>query len=60
MKVMREKKRRVRIETSAVSLPKAILNEIDSLIEEKGYWPSRGAFVREACLEKITEVRKWK
>ncbi|GAH00815.1 unnamed protein product, partial [marine sediment metagenome] len=23
------------------------------LIEELGYWPSRGAFVREACLTKI-------
>ncbi|MEM2150703.1 MAG: ribbon-helix-helix protein, CopG family [Candidatus Bathyarchaeia archaeon] len=30
-----------------------ILEEIDELIEELGYWPSRSAFVREACLEKI-------
>lgn len=38
---------------SSVSIPLPILERIDSLIEELGFWPSRGAFVREACLEKI-------
>jgi Arc/MetJ-type ribon-helix-helix transcriptional regulator len=37
----------------SVSLPTGILEAIDALIEELRYWPSRGAFVREACLEKI-------
>ncbi|MBL7079965.1 ribbon-helix-helix protein, CopG family [Candidatus Bathyarchaeota archaeon] len=37
-----------------VSIPKAIARKIDYLIEVLGYWPSRSAFVREACLEKIT------
>ena len=41
-----------------VSLPVGISKAIDSLIEELGYWPSRGAFVREACLEKIREERR--
>jgi hypothetical protein len=36
-----------------VSIPRAIAQKIDFLIEELGYWPSRSAFVREACLEKI-------
>jgi Arc/MetJ-type ribon-helix-helix transcriptional regulator len=36
-----------------VSIPRAIAEKIDYLIEELGYWPSRGSFVREACLEKI-------
>ena len=36
-----------------VSIPKAIADEIDVLIGELGYWPSRSSFVREACLEKI-------
>ena len=36
-----------------ISLPKGITDDIDRLIEELGYWPSRGAFVREACMEKI-------
>jgi Arc/MetJ-type ribon-helix-helix transcriptional regulator len=41
-----------------VSLPVGIAHAVDSLIEELGYWPSRGAFVREACLEKIREERR--
>lgn len=40
-----------------VSIPAGIAREIDKLIEELGYWPSRGAFVREACLEKIRSER---
>lgn len=38
---------------SSVSLPLILLEEVDRLIEELGFWPSRSAFVREACLEKI-------
>ncbi|MBL7079968.1 ribbon-helix-helix protein, CopG family [Candidatus Bathyarchaeota archaeon] len=37
-----------------VSIPKAIAEKIDYLIDVLGYWPSRSAFVREACLEKIS------
>ena len=43
---------------SGVSLPLAILLEIDLLIKELGFWPSRSAFVREACLEKIRRERQ--
>jgi len=38
---------------ATVSLPKGLTDEIDMLIEELGFWPSRGAFVREATLEKV-------
>ena len=41
-----------------VSIPMAILEEIDEMIRELTYWPSRGAFVREACLEKIRRERE--
>lgn len=41
-----------------VSIPTGILEEIDILIHELRYWPSRSAFVREACLEKIREERQ--
>jgi len=41
-----------------VSLPMGITDEIERLIDELGYWPSVGAFVREAALEKIREERK--
>lgn len=53
-----ERRRKRRVEFSAVSIPKSILVEIDELIEGLGYWPSRSAFVREACLEKIERERK--
>jgi Arc/MetJ-type ribon-helix-helix transcriptional regulator len=43
---------------STVSLPLPVLEEIDDLIRKFGYWPSRSAFVREACLEKIRS--EWK
>ncbi len=33
---------------ATVSIPRGIADAIDELIEELGYWPSRGAFVREA------------
>lgn len=46
-------RRRARVEFSTVSIPLPILEAIDRLIEELGYWPSRSTFVREACLEKI-------
>jgi len=40
-----------------ISLPLSIADEIDALIDELGYWPSRGSFAREAC---ITKIRKEK
>ena len=40
---------------STVSIPKGIADAIDALIDDLGYWPSRGAFVREATLEKVRE-----
>jgi len=41
-----------------ISLPKAIGEDIDELIEALGYWPSRGSFVREAAIDKIRKERK--
>jgi len=43
---------------ATISLPSAVIKAIDDLIEDLGYWPSRGAFVREACLEKIYRERR--
>ena len=40
-----------------VSIPMGILEAIDALIDELRYWPSRGSFVREACLEKVRSER---
>ena len=49
----RRGRRKARVAFSAVSVPLPILEEIDNLIKELGYWPSRSSFVREACVEKI-------
>jgi len=43
---------------ATVSIPQRIADAVDELIEKLGYWPSRGAFVREATLDKIREERK--
>ena len=43
---------------ATVSIPRGIADAIDELIEELGYWPSRGSFVREACLEQIREEQR--
>jgi len=42
----------------SASIPMGILEEIDYLIEKLRYWPSRGSFIREACLEKIRRERE--
>ena len=47
-----------RVKYVTVSIPVAIAGDIDELIKALGYWPSRSAFVREACLEKIREERQ--
>lgn len=57
IKTSRKRKRTSRIKFSAVSVPLPLLEEIDALIEKVGYWPSRSAFVREACIEKIERER---
>ena len=43
---------------ATISLPSAIMKAVDELINDLGYWPSRGSFVREACLEKIHRERR--
>ena len=43
---------------ATVSIPRGIAEAIDELIEELGYWPSRGAFVREATLLKVMDEQK--
>jgi Arc/MetJ-type ribon-helix-helix transcriptional regulator len=43
---------------TSVSLSGRLVEEIDRVIEELGFWPSRSTFVREACLEKIKRERQ--
>ncbi len=43
---------------ATVKILRALADDMDTLMEDIGYWPSRGAFVREACIEKMERVRK--
>ena len=43
---------------TSVSLPMKIMRDVDRLIDEFGYWPSRSAFVREACVDKIRDEQR--
>ena len=36
-----------------VSIPKPLADDIIRYMDEIGYWPSLGSFVREACQEKL-------
>jgi metal-responsive CopG/Arc/MetJ family transcriptional regulator len=42
----------------SISIPARLLEEIEKLVEELGYWPTKTAFIREACLEKLERHRK--
>jgi len=54
----REKRERKRQSYSSISVPTRLLQEIEKLVKVVGYWPTKTAFIREACLEKIEKYRK--
>lgn len=43
---------------SSISFPTPLIKEIEKVVEELGYWPTKTAFIREACLEKLERYRK--
>jgi len=45
-------------EYRTVSLPRRLAEDIQEIIDEFGYWPSMGAFVREGALEKMRRERQ--
>jgi Arc/MetJ-type ribon-helix-helix transcriptional regulator len=54
----REKRGKGRQPYSSISIPTRLLKEIEKLVKELGYWPTKTAFIREACLEKMEKHRK--
>jgi len=46
-------------EYKTVSLPRRLAEDIQEIIDEFGYWPSMGAFVREGALEKMRRERQF-
>jgi len=47
-------------EYTTVSFPKPLIEDINKLVKEVGYWPSIAAFAREALVEKLYLVRKYR
>lgn len=45
---------------TTVSLPKPLADDVLTLTEKVGYWPSLSSFVREACIEKLRMERSRK
>jgi len=42
----------------SISLPTQLINKIEYIINELGYWPSIAAFIREAILIQIEKYQK--
>ena len=43
---------------SSISLPTPLIEKIESLVKNVGYWPNKTAFIREACMEKLEKYGK--
>jgi len=42
----------------SVSLPASLLEEVERVVGELGYWPTKTSFVREAVVEKLERVKR--
>ncbi|MEM3627357.1 MAG: ribbon-helix-helix domain-containing protein [Candidatus Bathyarchaeia archaeon] len=41
----------------SVSLPAPLIKKIEKVVGKLGYWPTKTAFIREACLEKLDKYK---
>lgn len=57
MEKEREKKK-ARGPFSSISFPTPLIKEVEKVVEELGYWPTKTAFIREAVMEKLEKHRK--
>ena len=56
--MVREAEKRTKRRYSAVSLPLALVREVERVVEELGYWPGRAQFIHEAIMEKLEKYKK--
>jgi len=42
----------------SISLPTKLINKIEHIINELGYWPSIAAFIREAIIIQVEKYQK--
>jgi len=43
---------------STISLPTRLVEEVERIVKELGYWPVKTDFVREAVMEKMERYKK--
>jgi len=55
---MTRRKRRSGTRFATISLPTPLIEEIERLIVELRYWPTKTDFIREAVVEKLERFRK--
>ncbi|RLI46842.1 hypothetical protein DRO69_02210 [Candidatus Bathyarchaeota archaeon] len=53
-----KEKKKTRGSFSSISFPTPLIKEIENIVEELGYWPTKTAFIREAVMEKLEKHRK--
>jgi Arc/MetJ-type ribon-helix-helix transcriptional regulator len=53
-----KKKKRERPFYSSISLPAALVREVEEVVKELGYWPEKSAFMHEAVREKLEKCKK--
>ena len=51
-------RKRKRKAFSSVSLPTPLVERVQEVVGKVGYWPTKAAFMREACLEKLDRYKK--
>jgi len=51
-------KKKRRLPYSSISIPTSLLEDVEKIVKELKYWPTKTAFIREACLEKLEGYRK--
>jgi Arc/MetJ-type ribon-helix-helix transcriptional regulator len=53
-----KEKKKARGLFSSISFPTPLIKEIENIVEELGYWPTKTSFIREAVMEKLEKHRK--
>jgi len=59
-KTLTRESRSKKVKWKTVSIPRGLADDIQKIIDEFGYWPSLGAYIREAALEKMRREKPGK
>lgn len=51
-------KKKTRGHFSSISFPTPLVKDVEKVVKELGYWPTKTAFIREAVVEKLGKHSK--